>query len=1288
MNLISDTFSSLDPVFSSFERAIIILDQNRRVIYLNSVAEYWLNALRPDHDISTVQPWILDHNKHLALLNLVDFSVKLINENSVGKTLLELHDNAQYMLVEIKETSFNWEGSEYSLITLQDVQERYRSEEIQRAVYEISEATASTSDMDALFKRVHEIVASLIPANNLYIAIYDKNSEYITFPYYVDEKDYLLPEERKIKTRDRKAKRGLTEYLLHHGEPVLLSEKMIAALTEQGEISMIGSLPLEWLGIPLKTMQGKVIGVLVIQTYTEGIRYTERDRDLLSFVSSQIAMTIDRKLMEEKRIQELELFASGPVVVFKLLVENKNKGTMEFVSPNIRQFGYSPEQFLSGELEYIGILHPDDQDKAFNYNSLQYEDNRAFLSEEYRILTAEGDIRWVYDLTYIHQIKGDELVEYNFYILDITSRKETEEALQKINETLESRVMERTAQLAASEEFLQLVIDTIPAPVFIMGADFHYQGSNQAFEKLNGIPKNEIIGKSVYDIWPKDLADTFIKENKEIISSGITKSYEARIQAADGKFHDVVYFKAAYFSDNPSNSQGLVGVVLDITERKHFEKLQNVIYRISEAANTSTDLNDLFTFVHQVVNELIPAKNLYIALYDQETDTVSFPYFVDQYSSPPEPRRNGTGITEFVIKTGQPLLLTQENEEELTQSHQIAPTGADSHQWLGVPLQTVTGMPIGILVVQTYDEREISYTDADKDLLMFVSNQIALAIERKKAQEDLQKLNQELETKVKNRTRQLNEQLAELIQRERELSNVVELAQALREIHQLESIYSTILGITRDALGASGISLAILDTDTNELVYSSGYGDFQSQGGIRLKVGVGAAGWVVAKKTHYINNDVQNNPGPTMLELTGGVSSILIVPMIVDNQVIGMIEVGAYRPWNDDDIRILIALAEIAAYAIQRESLSEQKERQLQRLNTLREIDRMIVGNFDLSSTMHFLISQIAVQLKVDAVDILLTKENSSLISYEVGIGFHQPKSRETLITFNPGPAEWVIVNNQPIFLPDIKVSKWDSYFQSMAGEKFTSYYAVPLNSKGRCVGVLEVFRRFMKNDDSEWEEFLGALAQQTAIAIENGQLVDKLTRANREMSFAYDRTIEGWARALDIRDHITGEHSQKVKEWTLMLAQAMGIRDPEELTHIRRGATLHDIGKIGVPDQILNKPGPLTDEEWVIMRQHPNFARDMLYPIEFLRPAMEIPYSHHEKWDGTGYPQGLKGKEIPLSARIFAVIDVFNAITSERPYSKPWPIDKAVAYIREQGGKHFDPDVVNLFLKNVDRFK
>lgn len=193
-----------------------------------------------------------------------------------------------------------------------------------------------------------------------------------------------------------------------------------------------------------------------------------------------------------------------------------------------------------------------------------------------------------------------------------------------------------------------------------------------------------------------------------------------------------------------------------------------------------------------------------------------------------------------------------------------------------------------------------------------------------------------------------------------------------------------------------------------------------------------------------------------------------------------------------------------------------------------------------------------------------------------------------------------------------------------------------------------------------------------------------RLQEAHRNLLDAYDKTIEGWSRAMDLRDRETEGHTRRVTQMTLELAKMIGI-ESEQLTHIRRGALLHDMGKLGIPDSILLKPTSLEPDEWELMRQHPQLAYDMLHPIEYLRPALDIPYCHHEKWDGAGYPRGLKGTEIPLAARLFAVVDVWDALTSDRPYRPAWSAEETLAYIREQSGKHFDPEIVELFLRAMD---
>ena len=193
------------------------------------------------------------------------------------------------------------------------------------------------------------------------------------------------------------------------------------------------------------------------------------------------------------------------------------------------------------------------------------------------------------------------------------------------------------------------------------------------------------------------------------------------------------------------------------------------------------------------------------------------------------------------------------------------------------------------------------------------------------------------------------------------------------------------------------------------------------------------------------------------------------------------------------------------------------------------------------------------------------------------------------------------------------------------------------------------------------------------------------LQRANADLREAYDKTIEGWVLALDLRDRETEGHTQRVTEMAVKLARELGCTD-EELLQIRRGALLHDMGKMGIPDEILQKPGPLTDEEWVVMRKHPLYAYQMLSPISYLNQAVIIPYYHHERWDGTGYPHGLKGEDIPLFARLFAVVDVWDALSSDRPYRKSMAPKDVAEYLQNESGRLFDPYIVEKFLSFITR--
>ena len=448
------------------------------------------------------------------------------------------------------------------------------------------------------------------------------------------------------------------------------------------------------------------------------------------------------------------------------------------------------------------------------------------------------------------------------------------------------------------------------------------------------------------------------------------------------------------------------------------------------------------------------------------------------------------------------------------------------------------------------------------------------------------------------------------------------------------------------------------------------------------------------------------DPKDEELALNLGATRFLIKPVETEEfisilkQVIAEVETGVlsvpptslqeettyYRMYNETLIRKLedkmlqLEQANLALEKdiVQRKRAEEKVQRQLQKLKGLRSIDRAISGSFDMRIALDIVLQQVEMQLNADAGAILLFSPEVQTLGYIASRGFRFKPYLQ--LKLGERYAGQVVLERKTIHVLNLKTSDNPIETLSWAKENFVEYYGTPLVAKGEIKGVLEVFHRSALKSDLEWMQYLETLAGQAAIAIDNAQLFNSLQRSNNNLLMAYDATIEGWSRAMDLHDKETQDHTHRVLERTLRLAARMGLSRMEQL-HLRRGVLLHDVGKLGVPEAILQKREKLTSEEWQIIQKHPTYAFELLSPIEYLRPALDIPYCHHEKWDGSGYPRGLHAEEIPLAARIFAVVDVWDALTSDRPYRPAWTQKQAREYIREQSGKHFDPKVVQEFI-------
>ncbi len=403
---------------------------------------------------------------------------------------------------------------------------------------------------------------------------------------------------------------------------------------------------------------------------------------------------------------------------------------------------------------------------------------------------------------------------------------------------------------------------------------------------------------------------------------------------------------------------------------------------------------------------------------------------------------------------------------------------------------------------------------------------------------------------------------------------------------------------------------------------------------------------------------------------------------------VGALNIGfTLRDYDSEAAEIIHDVTQTLSIAFKQTTMTEAEERRLSQLEALHCIDQSIINHENFRYSLPLVVEQVMSCCKMDASVILLYSPDTKTLHYAASKGFRNQRVTETVLNLGEGIGGKSAQQMRMIYAHNINEVDADFFDHPfLDGEDFVAYFSLPLIVKDQLKGVLEVFNRSPITADKTWIESFQALGTQAAILIDNKELFDGMQKANAELVQAYNSTIEGWSVALDLRDKETEGHTLRVADMAVKFAQRIGVEE-DQIAHILRGSLLHDIGKVAVPDGILLKEGPLSPEEWEIMRRHPVHAYELISHIDYLQPAIDIPHFHHEKWDGSGYPCGLKGYEIPLAARLFSIIDVYDALSSDRPYRVAWSKLDVLSYISDQAGKHFDPVLVEAFLDFIETY-
>lgn len=516
-----------------------------------------------------------------------------------------------------------------------------------------------------------------------------------------------------------------------------------------------------------------------------------------------------------------------------------------------------------------------------------------------------------------------------------------------------------------------------------------------------------------------------------------------------------------------------------------------------------------------------------------------------------------------------------------------------------------------------------------------------------------------------------------------QMQSLMDIGAILRNSISYSEFSNKILEKIKDLYSVEFAAFVLITKSDENVKVESAIGSWESFTGIEVEIEGFFCYQAIIKNNIILYDDQKDHDKLCRAFRNYASQHMAFIPIASHKKKFGLIVVGRSQQFAPKDLEVFETIANMIASSFERANLYQKTEKQLKRLESLHAIDQAITSVFDINVIFKIILDQVNKELDVDAADIFILNPASNMLECAGIIGFMDRGMRYTKLPLTTSIAGKVLLENQKNFISNLDEEPLLFIRNKIQIEKFKGYFAHPLSIKGEVVGVMEIFFKKPFYPSEEWIGFFESLSTQASVAYDSYRKYTDLQRMQQNVTSSFRLTLETWSISLELHDIESHGHIRRVTDDTLKLARDYGVAE-EDLLNIERGALLHDIGKIGIMDNILQKKGTLTDKEWIEIKRHPQIARDLLSNVKMLEDAMDIPYCHHENWDGSGYPQGLKGEEIPLPARIFAVVETYDALTSARPYRKAWSKQETIKYLQEEKGKKFDPAIVDRFLNSV----